>query len=75
MFAYLFLVFYAADAVRICKSFVKHLASARATGTKKRSNDSSRPRKRPLETDGPAEKDNYLRDYIDMRLIASAPKS
>ena len=71
MFAYLFLVFYAADAVRICKSFVKHLASAKSDWDEETvERFVAAEGKAPPKLMDQLKKDNYLRDYIDMRLIA-----
>jgi hypothetical protein len=71
IFAYLFLVFYAADAVRICKSFVKHLASAKSEWDEKTvERFVAAEGKDPSKLIDQLKKDNYLRDYIDMRLIA-----
>jgi len=70
---YTFLVFYVVDAVRLCKSFVQHLASGKSEWsintvekfTKIQQLGSSADNLRTV-----LKRDNYLRDYIDMRLIA-----
>jgi hypothetical protein len=69
---YVFLAFFVADAVRVCKAFVRHLASGRskwsnetvARFTRDMAEASDKPLPEKLSTS------NYLRDYIDMRLIA-----
>ena len=69
---YVFLAFFVADAVRVCKAFVRHLASGRSKwsdGTVARfTRDVVEPTDKPLPEK--LTTNNYLRDYIDMRLIA-----
>jgi hypothetical protein len=68
---YVFLAFFVADAVRMCKSFVRHLSTGKSEWPRETTQrfivglDASRGRlPRSLA------RYNFLRDYIDMRLIA-----